>query len=209
MKSKEFDIRSGVVRQLLSEGIVRGDIRHEITLDTSSSGGRGDIIVLQDREIIGIELKSGSDILDNAEKQMADYRLSFDRVGLICDKIHEEKIRRVSWMYRIFYCHDTRATVQTYGAGWEPAKILPKYSALYESGGTNIPYMASLLWKKEIDGVMHKLDMKTGTRCRSINRLKEDARLSELRPLVISALRSRVLSKWEQSFWTKFDKEAA
>ena len=61
MKSNEDDLRLCVIRQLLTEGWKREDIRLEIPMCTASSGGRADIVCLSDKYIGAIELKSGKD----------------------------------------------------------------------------------------------------------------------------------------------------
>ena len=76
-RSKDFDVRRAIVRRLLDAGIDRRDIRHELTLDTSSSGGRVDLVVLRDRRLIGIEIKSGGDKLDRLAGQLVAMRRVF------------------------------------------------------------------------------------------------------------------------------------
>ena len=68
-----FATPNGVAMQqapaLLDAGVPRDAIRHEITLDSSSSDGRADMVVALDRCITGIEIKSGKDTLDRLDSQ--------------------------------------------------------------------------------------------------------------------------------------------
>lgn len=96
-RTNDYDLRRLVVRAILDSGIQREAIKHEITLDTSSSDGRADIVVALDRELIGIEIKSGKDKLGRLETQREQYRRRFDRMCLVLDARHlpkDEVIRK-------------------------------------------------------------------------------------------------------------------
>lgn len=86
--TKEFDIRLAVVDELLAAGIDQKNIRIQIPLDTNSSEGRADIVLLLDGKIFCIELKSGSDKAekDVLNRQIEPYRRAFDGVGVIVDE---------------------------------------------------------------------------------------------------------------------------
>ena len=53
-KSDDYAIRAAVVALLLAGGVDRAAIRHEITLDTSSSGGRVDLLIAEGEALVGI-----------------------------------------------------------------------------------------------------------------------------------------------------------
>ena len=116
-KTNDLDLRIAVVQQLLAEGLTRRDIRHELTLDSHSSGGRADIIVfgkddrLQKNFIGGIEIKSGRDVLDRCDDQGDSYGRAFDRMIYVIDKRHCQAIGDKLGPYSsgrryIIYCHD-------------------------------------------------------------------------------------------------------
>jgi hypothetical protein len=84
-RTKDIDLRLFITHQLLASGIKREDIRHEITLDQASSDGRADMVVLDDRWLTGIELKSGSDKLDRCATQAGQYAARFDQSILVAD----------------------------------------------------------------------------------------------------------------------------
>jgi hypothetical protein len=92
-KTKDFDIRAALTKTLIDNGIERRDIRHEIPLDTSSSEGRADMVVLTSQKLFGFEIKSGSDTLDRCDRQMISYAQAFDGYGIISDTKHSEKLK--------------------------------------------------------------------------------------------------------------------
>ena len=90
-KSKDYDIRAAAVRHLLEHGWGRNCIRHELTLETSSSGGRADLVLLHDAGLVGIELKSACDTLDRCADQARTYGMAFDHRILLIDSRHVAK----------------------------------------------------------------------------------------------------------------------
>jgi hypothetical protein len=204
--SKDYDVREALVRQFISEGVPRSHLRHEITLGTSSSEGRTDLVVIHDNRLKSCEIKSGADTLKNLEKQDLFSSLAFDATARILDKRHfGDKQPTV----RAVYCHDTKRFV-AYWRGeyipiedshWRDDRKLVT-SIFSESPRTNIVSMANLLWRDElleICGAHHK------TRWACQCWLKEYGRLSEFRKHAIERLIARPLSKWEEAFWKRFD----
>lgn len=206
-KSKDYDVRAAVVSQLLGRGVSRSDIRHEITLDTASSGGRADIVVLRDH-LITIEIKSGSDKLDRLRDQISRYERSFDCVKIVADKRHAEAIHAAHNIYgAVYWCSETAQFM----SGWHP-RLSPCTPRLAEpayrySEETSLVDVARLLWRSEAARASKSLGGPNGTRMAAISWMREHAKLSELRPLVIKELRARVPNRWEDAFWGRFDAE--
>lgn len=206
-KTNEYDIRAGVVRQLLKEGWKRENIRIEIPLDTASSGGRADIVCLDDKYLGCIELKSGKDKFcnDSIGKQCKPYRRAFDCVAVVMDSHHLKKFKPDKYGFRGYpkcngiYHHET-GEIRDY---FDTAILqgLDNKFFRWKSGVTSPLDMACLLWKKECDEAFGVKE----TRCRSINRVSEEWALKDIRPKVIEQLRGRVLNSWEEKFWNKFD----
>jgi hypothetical protein len=67
--SKDFDVRSALVGQFLSEDVSRSHIRHEITLNSSSSAGRGDVVIIHNGKLKACEINSGADTLKSLDRQ--------------------------------------------------------------------------------------------------------------------------------------------
>ena len=210
-KSKDYDVRAAVVATLLERGVRRRDIRHEITLDTASSGGRADVVLLQDR-LATIEIKSGSDKLDRLKAQIKRYERSFDHVSVVADRRHAEGIFNGHSIYcTVYWCSETAQFV----AGWYDnlRPCMPEFaSARYGySTETSVAAMARLLWRNEAVRVSQELGGTGGTRTAAIAWMRENARLCDMRPLVIEELRNRISNRWEDAFWQRFDgaREAA
>lgn len=204
-KSKDYDVRAAVVRSLLDQGVPRRDIRHEITLDTASSGGRSDVVVLRNR-LIGIEIKSGSDKLDRLRDQMDGYRRAFDLAHIVCDVKHFQAAEY--WRYK----HNMHWWCPKLGfLDWAGSIALdgpPEFIQCQPWRNEEVSHapVTRLLWKNEAARVSQRLGGPNGTRVTSIAWLRENARLRELRPLVIEELRARVPNLWEEAFWKRFDK---
>lgn len=205
-RSKDFDVRSAVVRRLLDTGVPRRDIRHELTLNTSSSGGRLDIAVLRDTCLTTIEVKSGADTLDRLKAQAAAYERAFDYVWLVADSRHREALQRNHFGVRVeYYDHTARDFMGYYMGKPSPVRAICVNDRWSRSGVTSVLDVMNLLWASEAAWVAGKLLYPCKTRTAAIDWLRENASLKEVRPLVIEALRDRSQSRWEEAFWSKFD----
>lgn len=209
VKSKDYDIRAAMVGHLMAEGVARGDIRHEITLDTSSSGGRADIVVLSPSALLGIEVKSESDTVKRLAGQIDNYRRAFDIVRVVCDVKHRDKIVVASdfWSANQGFVMFVRGEPHPH-----PARLTAGMRPVSGDGWRRRPAvhgaLARLLWRSEILSVSSCLGGPYGarvTREDAIEWLCEEARLSEMRPLVVEALRAREHNRWEAAFWRRFD----
>ena len=207
-KTKDYDVRAAVVSALLANGVPRGDIRHELTLDTYSSGGRADLVILRDTRIVGIELKSGSDVLDRCEAQSLAMDRAFDVYMVIAD-ISLAKVRPTigshHWIYfrasdGLFTQHPEQHGYR--GTDWTPFNIhwLTTYAGTFASRGTSPMWMASTLWADEVRPL-------TGsqTRCRALDTIRESFPLKDVRKHTVKQLRARNLGKWELAFWNRYD----
>lgn len=220
-KSAEHDIRAAVVSNLLADGYSREQIRLEIPLDTASCEGRGDVVLLNDW-LNCIELKSGKDKYhpDDIKTQRNRYSRAFDAVITCVDRIHfrcEEieaygcKQLRNNWYgVDIQYCHEARQLQKAcYWSSGEDRKPLSGKGVDVLLNSKRCPKIsiydvASLLWAEEAKAILGN----NTTKCGFVRYMREYGKLSELRPLVISALKKRPLNKWEAAFWAKFDAEA-
>lgn len=208
MRTNEYDIRAGVVRRLLADGWKRRDLRFEIPLSTASSGGRADVLCLDDSYIGCIELKSGRDkFCNNAiREQTKPYRRSFDYVAVIIDEWHLKAFKdayggangypNCSAVY-----HSSDDTIREYWRDSEPMIGLADKLFAHKSSTTSPVDYACLLWKAEINKA---LGMKKN-RCEAIAFVREEMALKDIRPLVIEQLRGRAHNKWEEAFWEKYD----
>jgi hypothetical protein len=98
IKSHDFDIRAAIVRELMRHGILRHDIRHEITLDSNSSGGRADIVViLNDAVLAGIEIKSGAESLARCVQRLDAYARAFDAPVFVVDAAIARRSRQTPY----------------------------------------------------------------------------------------------------------------
>ena len=205
-KSKDYDIRAAVVAALLERGVPREAIRHENTLDTSSSGGRADVVVLHAQRLVTIEIKSASDKLDRLRDQIARYERSFDHVHVVCDVAH----RDTSGVQRgeFYWCPEANGFMRFFGKAAlpEPPEFInPRWGG---SASTNVVNVARLLWRDEAVRVASALGAATnprGTRVGAFAWMRENTRLADLRPLVIAELTARVPNRWEAAFWQRFD----
>jgi hypothetical protein len=206
--SGDFPIRCAVVRDLLAMGLERRAIRHELTLDTSSSGGRTDMVVLRD-DLTIIEIKSAKDRLDRLDKQRGAARLAADRFIAIVAAKHWG----LEWLPdRLCYRADG-----SIACGPEDNRMRESVASLMQrprgqdDPDTSVRHMLRLLWAPEVEATSEKLGMKLETRYRALRWLGENARLSDVRPLVIDALLKRQPNRWEEAFWARFDaqREAA
>lgn len=222
-KTCDLDLRLTVTAALLSAGIPRDAIRHEITLDSASSDGRADMVVALDRALVGIELKSGKDTLDRLESQRERYSARFDRLVLVADVRHvpeERGVKRLSFpCVRLF--GEGRLMGQYEGpwhnvsswdnAPWDPNGLIGRRS--FGAGDRQSPNaMLSMLWADEAlavaaDLVQAGLIPPTGghQRYRVIPHTAEHASIGQLRPRIAAALRGRQMNRWEEAFWSRFD----
>ena len=202
-RTKDFDVRAAIVIRLLSEGVARTDIRHELPLDTASSGGRADLVLIHNGLLHGIEIKSGADKLDRVEEQARANRQAFDKAFTIADLRHAEGLKR--------YCsafHCARRGVFCWDHG-KPHESLTHVITRTWNNKTSVGPMASLLWRKEIFKACGELRINARTRGDGLSHIRELVCLRDLRPLVIAALRGRGHSAWERSFWTRYDSECS
>ena len=195
----------------MQDGIGRDQIRIEIPLDMSSSEGRADIVVLTE-QIRGIELKSGKDKFCPVaiKQQCQQYNRAFDACGTVIDVAHrKERSEKLDHGTRFHtnwhdvdaqYCHDTREIQSRYR---EPIPNLCEQLFRWGSRKTSVYDMCLLLWGQEIKEIAGK---KTG-KYDFCNDMRENGRLSEVRPLVIAALKKRPPNKWETAFWSRFDEQ--
>lgn len=221
-KTNDIDLRLAVTRALLDAGIQRDAIRHEITLDSSSSDGRADMVVAMDHCLTGIEIKSGKDTLDRLGSQRERYSARFDRLCLVIDKRHEPTDYQVAQhikfgAVRVFEAGAIRSggmSVQGHhvGYGYAPWEREPDWHR--EHSERQSPHaMLSMLWAHE--ALMLSADLvqagviprATGghQRCRVIPHTAEHAPIAQLRPRIAATLRARVLNRWEEAFWTRYD----
>ena len=206
-RSKDFDVRRAIVRRLLDAGIDRRDIRHELTLDTSSSGGRVDLVVLRDRRLIGIEIKSGSDKLDRLEGQLEAMRRAFDSCKVVIDTALRAKVGSRFWQAGPFFYNFAEDRLHDCWLADTPvdgAALIAEERG-HASRRTTTRDMACLLWRDEAVGVCQALKMQVGTREKGLDWLRENVSLKELRPLVIEELRGRTLNRWEEAFWRDYE----
>jgi hypothetical protein len=210
--SDEFDIRAAVVGLLLASGIKREEIRIEIPLDTASSAGRADIVLLRPKELVCIELKSGKDKYDQADlrEQTRHYRRVFDVVSVVIDKVHfrereENGIGRHNWdRVNAAYCHETKAFIDDYQ--YKSKRVIEHHAHILDypapSSVTSPNDMLHILWADECKTL-------TGYRQKSlfIRHARENLCLREVRDIVLKALSRRPLNKWEEKFWDRFDKK--
>jgi len=210
-KSCEDDIRKAIVLELLKRGIKRKHIRLEIPLDTASSCGRADIVILTNK--IGcIELKSGKDkyCQDALKKQMEGYKRAFDGI-LSCVDVSHRRIKEVkdnsytgyhtesNWQQPdLQYCHESKQ-VQCMSGG-EPYDFIGQMFR-FQGRNTSTYDMARMLWKCEAQEIIGY----NGNKWDIIQDMRENGVLSKLRPKIIKQLKSRPLNEWEIKFWDFFD----
>ena len=197
VKSNDFDIRAAIVASLLEDGVERKCIRHEITLDSSSSGGRADLVILT-RNVLGIEIKSGRDRLDRLKEQFRRYERAFDHAAVVVDQTKEKRLGYAR--NSTIWDHDRKAFVRT----WQNSFARPDRYCF--SRHTSIVDMARLMWRDEAVDVAWALGERCGTRERAISWMRENATLASMRPLVIRKLRERAPNRWEEAFWQRFDR---
>lgn len=223
-KTKDADLRSAIVDALLTAGVPRQAIRHEITLDSSSSDGRADIVVAMDEALSVIEIKSGMDTLDRLDLQRERYAARFDRLVLVADVRHapEDRQRRGALSFPCVRLFQSGRLLERYegpwqnigtwdDAPWEPAS--PSGSRRFGAGPRMAPSaMLSMLWADEAlaiaaDLVQAGLVPPSGghQRYRVIPHTAEHASIAQLRPRIAAALRARRLNRWEEAFWKQYD----
>jgi hypothetical protein len=202
-KSNDFDIRFAVVKNLINSGVPRSDIRHEITLDTSSSGGRADIVLLRDGSITGYELKSAKDNLDRCKDQKHSYEMAFDTSVLVVDSkwgpigsdgFFDREKKNALWQNHAIY--KGGKIVDRYCAHEVPI-ISSHFSA---STTLSARRMISLLWASEVMSMVG-----ASARFKGINAAAENMSIKDIRRGVVDALRRRRLNLWEEAFWERFD----
>lgn len=206
--SRDFDVRSAVVRHLLHHGVERARIRHEITLDTNSAGGRADVVVAHKDSLAlaCIEIKSGADKLGRLEDQIARYNRAFDFVTVMADARHHEAVCRLGYIGACigFWCPD-QGFVDLWRGTMESCVPHLFNRDCHRSGSTGVVNMASLLWASEARDVARSLGYATTTRRAAVDWLRENATLREARPLIIKELVTRQQNRSEESFWAAFD----
>lgn len=223
-KTCDMDLRLAVTAALLAAGTQRDAIRHELTLDSSSSDGRADMVIATDRALIGIEIKSGRDTLDRLESQRERYAARFDRLVLVADVRHapsdyaagqamEFGVTRLFAEGRLIGREDDRARwLSTWGdAPWEPVREPRRHGA----GDRQSPHaMLSLLWADEVASLAASLvaagfapacSGANGARYRYIPHFAEHVSIAQLRPRIAQTIRARPLNRWEVAFWRRYD----
>ncbi|MDE2342736.1 MAG: hypothetical protein KGL63_04985 [Betaproteobacteria bacterium] len=201
VKSDDYDLRRAIVSKLLAAGIPRSDIRHEITLDTASSGGRADIVLLRDGCLTGFELKSGKDNLDRCKEQKRAYKMAFDRQALLVDERHIKRdehdcIKNSDDLWFDFMIYREG---EVYGkSGITPTCVWPNH--FHRSHSLSADRMLSLLWAPEVCGYFNG-----STRHKTIEAVAEQYSIKEIRKAVVASLRQRRLNRWEKAFWDRFD----
>jgi hypothetical protein len=223
IKTCDYDLRHAVVTALLGAGFTRDAIRHEITLDSSSSDGRADVVIADDAALFGIEIKSGKDKLTRLPDQGARYRRRFDHLTLVIDKKHEAaevfgencEFNADIGAFNSVIVYDGGVLRGVKNWHWRNESKAPWSRGGYrqtlagQSGSLSPHAMLCLLWQAEVSQIGEELfpGKIPSARCRAIPRLSEMASLSQLRPLVADALRMRGLNRWEEAFWRDFDSE--
>lgn len=214
MKSNEHDLRMCIVHALINSGVNRDDIRLEIPLDTASSEGRADIVVLSKDSLVCIELKSGKDKWCgvNIVHQCEQYRRAFDSVAVIVDHSHRKNIKHTDPRGNPFLDDNWRRVDFTY---YHDLKMIgndvhgvPKEDPFFfqkvinrRTRKTGVYEMARILWRSEIQSTFGTKKGKS----EYVQILREEATLKSVREAVIACLRTRPLNQWEFSFWGKFD----
>lgn len=222
-KTNDIDLRLLVTRALLTHGTPREAIRHEITLESSSSDGRADMVVALDRGLIGIEIKSGKDTLDRLDSQRERYGRRFDRLCLVIDARHlpaDDADSHEAYVIVSRLNFGSVAVVRDGVLGTAPGNYrdLPwgqrcYWDQRYGPSDTQAPTaMLSMLWASEVVDIAarlvwaNKIPAAGGSqRCRLIPHLAEHAPIALLRPAIAQALRDRPLNRWEEAFWHEFD----
>lgn len=213
-RSRDYDIRCSLVGALIAAGVARDCIRHEITLDSSSSGGRCDLVVLHDGLVIGFEIKSGSDTLDRLKAQRDAAMRAMDYFRPVIDPRHREAFTSDNMETGLW----TMASVTLvwnrdpdgprfttpWKDGWPATLPLMPRPDVYRSNRTCTPDMARMLWRHEAIRVAGLIGASTDRRYTAIDAIREYGRLTDVRRGVIEALRSRELNRWEETFWRRF-----
>lgn len=209
-RSKDYDLRAALTRELLRQGVARMDIRHEMPLNSHSSDGRVDVLLLHRDMLHGIEIKSGSDKLDRLKDQCRALDRACDYTSAMIDVRHHATDEWVYRPSRTWWWSTEAGFVELYRA--EPSPWTPRLVQYHErmNSKTAVPRMTRLLWRDEAIWAAKRLAGATcghRTRYDALDFMKEFASLKELRPLVCAALRGRELNNWEAGFWSRFDAE--
>lgn len=228
-KTDEFLIRFATIERLIAEGWKRENIRIEIPMSTNSSGGRADIVCLDDQYAACVELKSGKDTLENdlLSAQMRQYERSFDYCAVIADN-DLYKCVKTETLNRLWGDDNFRNVTLAFRHDWinmkgvfmeQPKKgmggtvppavenispiLFPRHHAWRRgSGTTSVIDMASVLWADELRKILGK-----GTKCSLEQKAREEMSTKQFRPLFIKALRDRPMNEWEIAFWKRFDSD--
>jgi len=148
--TNDIDLRIAVINRLFEQGIDRKNIRHEIPMDTASSGGRMDVVVLSDI-VTCIEIKSGKDTLKKLLEQANRYMRAADVVKVVMDArwINNRK-NSLRWYSNTFFWHRDLGFVDQYRGELQQYKavdlVVPRFS---NSGVTNVVDMCHLFWAEE------------------------------------------------------------
>lgn len=210
-RSKDFDIRAGLVRALLAAGVKRECIRHELTLDSSSSDGRADIVIIGAEALIGVEIKSGSDNFDLLPQQTERYRCRFDRMVIALDSRHSEAWGAHNWEITTHWSRccvgwdgsATEVNTSIHECGW--AAMTQTRTRSHSHLRLSAAAMLSLLWANEACAVAADLGVNCSTRSKAIPYAAENFSIHEIRKAVAAQLLARRLNRWEESFWCRFD----
>ena len=208
MKSNEYDIRVAVVKTLINEGVAIKDIRIEIPLDTASSNGRADIVLLINNKVGCIELKSGKDKYNEQDLRIQTdrYKRAFDYCIAVVDDIHkQEKIIKKDFSNHLetnWRAVDVSYNHQTNEFNFGYLENFLQRIHQHPSYTTCAYDMLNILWASDIKEITGK---KSATKCKIVNEWRQSRCLNDVRPLVRQALVERPLNKWEESFWEKYN----
>lgn len=205
-KSNEYEIRAAVVTKLMAQGVEKKHIRIEIPLDTNSSNGRADIVLLCNNKLGCIELKSGKDKVERAaiNEQLRPYKRAFDYVGVIACSSHAEKDKDMP--HATLYHFRDEEIIGSLPWRYNPhildAPIVSNFMSIGKYGKTSVPDMLHLLWAREVADILGRKSVARGS---TLSHWAETKALCDIRPLVINVLLNRPLNLWEQTFWDRFE----
>lgn len=186
-KTHDFEIRAAIVREWMHHGVPRRDIRHQITLDSHSSGDRADVVAICDDRLIGIEIRSGADNLARCVQQLDAYVRAFDVPLFVVDDRLTRRLERPD-----------RQRVRTTAVA-----VADISQALVDRPGqaATVDGMARLLWGSEIQALVGQAI----NRDDGLDWIRQNLARDDLRCGVIEALRTCVPNKCEDAFWAQFD----
>ena len=208
--TKDYDLRAALVRVLLNAGVPRSDIRHEVTLDSASSDGRADMVVVRPNTLIGLEIKSCVDKLDRLETQTGRYSSRFDFIGLVYSNRHSAAVEKMRWKgwLTIEAKIGEDMSIDFAGGFYGPQWIwLEDELRGYHRRNVSPACMLEMLDRSCVLDVARKLGYAGSTRSGAIPMLAEHHSIRQIRAEVAWMLQHRGLNRWEEAFWARFDAE--